>query len=122
MRPLRPFPFPNAAVRNTYEAIRGGTSLDPDKATICFLPEADPEEAPQVTTHGKLWGRIHQTANLLHDLGVGPTDVVSYLLPLVPQSYFVLFGGHAAGIDVFAPSRHRHGMALSIWGGWVLFA
>ena len=39
-----------------------------------------------------------QAANLFHALGVGPGDVVSFLLPLVPQAFSALFGAEAAGI------------------------
>jgi fatty-acyl-CoA synthase len=35
---------------------------------------------------------------MLADLGVGPDDVVSILLPLLPQSFFTLFGAEAVGI------------------------
>ena len=30
--------------------------------------------------------------------GVGPQDVVSFMLPLIPQSFFTLFGAEAAGV------------------------
>ena len=42
--------------------------------------------------------RVTQAANLFHDLGVGPHDVVSFLLPLLPQSFYTLFGAQAVGI------------------------
>jgi fatty-acyl-CoA synthase len=32
------------------------------------------------------------------ELGVTSRDVVSFMLPLIPQSFFTLFGGEAAGI------------------------
>jgi fatty-acyl-CoA synthase len=35
---------------------------------------------------------------MFHALGVGAGDVVSFLLPLLPQSFFTLFGAEAAGI------------------------
>ncbi len=35
---------------------------------------------------------------MLHELGVGPTDIVSYLLPNLPETHFTLWGGQAAGI------------------------
>src|SRR5439155_25554251 len=37
-------------------------------------------------------------ANGLQSLGVGPTDVVSIMLPLVPQAFCALYGAQAAGI------------------------
>jgi fatty-acyl-CoA synthase len=38
---------------------------------------------------------VTQTANLFSELGVGPNDVVSFLLPLLPQSFYTLFGAEA---------------------------
>jgi fatty-acyl-CoA synthase len=49
-------------------------------------------------TYEELVRRCYQTANLLHELGVGSTDVVSYLLPNLPETHFTLWGGQAAGI------------------------
>jgi len=43
-------------------------------------------------------GKLRQTANLLADMGVGPEDVVTYLLPNLPQTHYVLWGGETAGI------------------------
>ncbi|NIP23734.1 acyl-CoA synthetase, partial [candidate division KSB1 bacterium] len=31
-------------------------------------------------------------------LGIGPKDVISYLLPNLPQTHYVLWGGEAVGI------------------------
>ncbi|MEZ5730570.1 MAG: AMP-binding protein, partial [Burkholderiaceae bacterium] len=86
------------AALNTYDAIRVGAARDPNAPAIEFLPNADPTDTPITISHGQFVARVTQTANLLHSLGVGPNDVVSFLLPLVPQSFFVLFGAEAAGI------------------------
>ena len=49
-------------------------------------------------SYGQLVARVTQAANMFHALGVGASDVVSFLLPLLPQSFFTLFGAEAAGI------------------------
>jgi len=41
---------------------------------------------------------VTRTANLLHSMGVGEGDVVSLLLPNVPEIHFALWGAEAAGI------------------------
>lgn len=46
----------------------------------------------------ELIGRIRQTANLFHELGVGPRDVVSCVLPNLPETHFVLWGAEATGV------------------------
>ncbi len=53
---------------------------------------------PLTLSHRQFLARVTQTANMLHDLGVGPDDVVSLMLPLLPQSFFALFGAEAVGI------------------------
>ena len=84
--------------QSTYEALQIGAARDPDAPALLFLPNADPEEAPVTITHRQFVGRVTQTANMLTELGIGPGDVTSLLLPLVPQAFFALFGGEAAGI------------------------
>ena len=86
------------AARSTYEAIRIGASHDPDAPAMHFLPNADPDETPVTISYGRFLARVTQTANLFGALGVGPDDVVSFLLPLLPQSLFTLWGAEAAGI------------------------
>ncbi len=49
-------------------------------------------------SYADLLGEITQTANMFHALGVGKDDTVSYVLPNLPQTYFTLYGGEAAGI------------------------
>jgi len=55
-------------------------------------------ESPIEITYKQLLARITQSANLFTDLGVGPRDVVTYILPNVPQAHFSLWGAEAAGI------------------------
>ncbi len=83
---------------STLDAIRLGASHDPDAPAIQFLSNASPDDTPLVTTHRQFLARVIQTANALHELGMGSGDVVSFMLPLMPQSFFTLFGGEAAGI------------------------
>lgn len=83
---------------STLEVIRKGAAIDPEAVAISFLFNGDTYQQPQEVTYAQLIGRIHQTANMLHDLGVGPTDVVTYLLPNIPQTHFILWGSEAVGI------------------------
>jgi fatty-acyl-CoA synthase len=83
---------------STYELIEQGASIDPDAKAISFMLTGDTYEQPQEITYLQLLRRIRQTANMLSDLGVGPTDVVTYVLPNLPQTHFILWGGEAAGI------------------------
>lgn len=84
---------------STYEMLMDGCSIDPSKVAIDFFTDgARPIETRRRVTFDELRHRVNQTANLLGELGVGKDDVVSVLMPAVPESQFILWGGQAAGI------------------------
>ena len=86
------------AAESTYEAIRLGMGVAPSAPAIQFLQNADPEEAPLSISCADFFAHVTRAANLFHAHGVGKDDVVSILLPLVPQAFVALFGAEAAGI------------------------
>jgi fatty-acyl-CoA synthase len=86
------------AAASTYEAIKLGAAHDPDAPALQFLPNADPADQPIVISYRDFVGRVTQAANMFHALGVGKDDVVSFLLPLLPDAFVTLFGAEAAGI------------------------
>lgn len=86
------------AAASTYEALRLGSQADPAAPAISFLPTGSADDTPVVISHAQCFARITQAANAFAALGVGPGDVVSLLLPLVPQAFFTLYGAEAAGI------------------------
>ena len=83
---------------STYELIRQGADLDPDAVAITFLRDGESYAQPVEVPYRELIGKIRQTANMFADLGLGPKDVVTYLLPSLPQTHYVLWGGETAGI------------------------
>ncbi len=86
------------AAKSTFDAIKLGAAHNPDAPAIQFLLNASADDTPIVITHRQFVARVTQAANMFHALGVGAGDVVSFLLPLLPQSFFTLFGAEAAGI------------------------
>jgi fatty-acyl-CoA synthase len=86
------------AAASTYEALKCGAACNPDAPALLFLPQADPDETPVRVSHRDFMARVTQAANLFSEAGVGPGDVVSFLLPLLPQSFYTLFGAEAVGI------------------------
>lgn len=86
------------AAPSTYDALKLGAAHNPDAPAIQFLPNADPADQPIVISHHDFVGRVTQVANMFHALGVGSGDVVSFLLPLLPEAFVTLFGAEAAGI------------------------
>jgi len=83
---------------STYAMIRQSALTSPDHPALVFFPDGEHYQASLQVTYRQLLGRIHQVANMLSELGVGPTDVVSLLLPNLPQTHFAFWGAEAAGI------------------------
>ncbi|MGY4416566.1 hypothetical protein ACVWW4_008302 [Bradyrhizobium sp. LB7.1] len=86
------------AAESTYDAIRLGAAGNPDGPAIQFLQNADPADTPVVVTYRDFIARVTQAANMFHALGVEKGDVISFMLPLVPDAFVTLFGAEAAGI------------------------
>ena len=85
-------------VRSTYEIFRNAGHAFGDKPALTFLRTGNPADAPIRWSFAELLARLHQTANLLHALGVGPEDAVAVLLPGCLEYHLALWGGEAAGI------------------------
>jgi fatty-acyl-CoA synthase len=83
---------------NTFELLQKGAAIDPDATAISFFLSGDQYDQPMQISYRDFMAQIIRTANLFHDLGIKPGDVISYLLPNLPQTHFVLWGGEAAGI------------------------
>ncbi|SFO95817.1 fatty-acyl-CoA synthase [Variovorax sp. OK605] len=85
-------------VRSTYEIFRNAGHAFGDKTALTFLRTGNPADAPIRWSYAELLARLHQTANMLHTLGVGPGDAVAVLLPGCLEYHLALWGGEAAGI------------------------
>ena len=86
------------AESSTFAVIEKGAAMNPEAVAISFLMNGDTWDQPHQVTYKDLIENIRRCANMFHDLGVGPTDVVSYLLPNLPQTHAVLWGAEAVGI------------------------
>ncbi len=83
---------------STYEAIQIGARRDPAALAMQFLPTCAVDDVAITMTYAEFLTKVTQAANLFSALGVGPSQVVSILLPLLPQNFYALFGAEAAGI------------------------
>ncbi|QDY69816.1 acyl-CoA synthetase [Qingshengfaniella alkalisoli] len=81
-----------------YDAILRTAQTHPDNNAISFQLLSDPDAKAETLTWKDLLGRVTQTANLFHSLGVGETDVVAMLLPNANETAMTLLGGMTAGI------------------------
>lgn len=99
IRRLEETPLEEAlTVRSTYELFRNSGAAFGDKTALTFLRSGNPADEPIRWSYAQLLAGIHQTANLLHTLGVGPQDAVAVLLPGCLEYHLALWGGEAAGI------------------------
>ncbi|WP_046112942.1 acyl-CoA synthetase [Aquincola tertiaricarbonis] len=85
-------------VRSTYELFRNSAAAFGDKTAIVFFRSVEEADRPLRWSYRQLFEGLHQTANLLHTLGLGPQQAVSVLLPACPEYHLALWGGEAAGI------------------------
>jgi fatty-acyl-CoA synthase len=83
---------------STYALIRTSAQLHADQPALSFLHTGQPGGASTTWTYRSLLQGIHQTANLLHHLGMDPQDAVGVLLPGGLAYHLALWGGEAAGI------------------------
>src|ERR1700730_8911278 len=86
------------AAQSTYDALKLGAAHNPDAPALQFLANADPADQPVVISYRDFLARVTQAANMFHALGVGKDDVVSFMLPLVPDAFVTLFAAEDAGI------------------------
>ncbi len=92
-------PFEKRIIANhTYEMLEKGCSVSPDSPAISLLLSGDAYDQPVQATYREFWAKVNQTANLFHDMGIRKGDVVTYLLPNLLQTHYVVWGGEAAGI------------------------
>jgi len=85
-------------VHSTYELIRDAAINDPERMAIALLAGRKRSDRPVRLSYGSLLNNLHQTANLLADLGVESGDVIALLLPNLLETHLLLWGGQAAGI------------------------
>ena len=83
---------------STYDMLRQSAERFGERDALVFAPKGSADESPFVYSYAGLLRRVTQAANLFHRLGIGPGDVVAYVLPNLPQTHFTLWGGEAAGI------------------------
>ena len=86
------------AVDSTYALLHRALASSPEQPAHCFLPLGGQSQPGDVLTARAFLGKVHQSANLLADLGMGPQDVMALLLPDLLEKELLLWAGQAAGV------------------------
>lgn len=82
-------------MRSTFDVFDVAAQRWPSRTAISHLPDGDPAEAAIDITYATLRDRIVQAANLFESLGLGADDCVVYLLPIVPEAHYCIWGAQA---------------------------
>jgi fatty-acyl-CoA synthase len=83
---------------NANDWVARGCARDPDKIALTYIADGDPDGVQVRLSYRELQQRSTQIANLLHSFGLGPRNVVLFLLPTLPQLYTLTFGALACAI------------------------
>lgn len=101
---------------STYELLRETALREPD--VLCSLFAKYPLSSDSGITARNFLGKLHQTANLLADLGIGPQDMLALLLPGLFETHLIFWGGQATGIVCPLPTwfstEHVVGLLQSV--------
>ncbi|WP_410211435.1 acyl-CoA synthetase [Aquirhabdus sp.] len=83
---------------STYEMIQRGAAINPRAPALSFFLRTEDHRHPEVWSYKTLLARITQTANFFHQLGATKDTVIAFVLPNLPETHCVIWGGQAAGI------------------------
>lgn len=74
------------------------TAKFPNHNAVSYQIFSGPKDKAETLTWSELKAKTAQTANMLRGLGIGPKDVVAYVLPNCNEAILTMLGGATAGI------------------------
>jgi fatty-acyl-CoA synthase len=83
---------------STYDMIRESARRHSQLPALSFFLTVDDYRKPRCWTYAELLRDINRTANMFTRMGAGKGTVIAYILPNLPETHFVIWGGQAAGI------------------------
>lgn len=83
---------------STYELVRCGAAINPEKFAIRYVLRGTHFRRSHDITYRELMQHITRAANMFSAIGVGGKDVISVMLPNMPQTYSLMIGAETAGI------------------------
>jgi len=84
--------------KTLYGMLASTTSKFPNNNAISYQLFSGPTDHAETLTWKMLHDKSVQAANLFRSLGIGPSDVVAYVLPNTNETAIALLGGAIAGI------------------------
>lgn len=93
----KPWAERNAA-KSIYEFLGRARDAHGDKPAISFQLLSGPTDRAETLTWSQYHAKVTQAANLFRSLGVGPGDVVAFVLPNCTETAVTVLAGAVAGI------------------------
>lgn len=90
--------FPADMPASTYEMLRKAALTHAERPALSFFMHATDFSQPERWTYQEFFEDVTRTANLFHSLGATRDTVIAYILPNLPETHFVIWGGQASGI------------------------
>ena len=90
-----------------YQLLASVATRFPNRNAMTFQLTSGPKDPAETLSWQEFHDQSVQAANLFRSLGVGPTDVVAYLLPNATETALTLIGGGIAGISAAATKFRR---------------
>ena len=84
--------------KSIYELVSRSKAAHGAKAAVTFQLTSGGNDSAETLSWTALHARVTQAANLFHALGIGPGDVVAYVLPNCLETVITLLGASVAGI------------------------
>ena len=104
--------FPQDLPSSTYELLQQGAAINPQAPALSFFLTTDQHDRPTTWTYADLLHDVTRTANAFSRLGATKDTVIAFVLPNLPETHFVVWGGQAAG-TVFAINPLLEGSAIA---------
>jgi len=83
--------------KTSFEALALTAARTPHAKALTFFPSADAFTHAFVWTYAELLAEVTRAANAFHALGVTSEHPVAFVLPNLPETHFVIWGGETAG-------------------------
>lgn len=83
---------------STYQLLFNSAQKFADHPALTFFLQTTEFKRARSWNYRQLLAAVNQTANLFHSLGTDKDTVIAYILPNLPETHFVIWGGQASGI------------------------
>lgn len=84
--------------KSVFDALENVAKARPHRRALTYLKTVQPSMESHSWSHCEFLSQISRAANLFTSLAGADEPRIAMLLPTIPQAYFTLFGGEAAGV------------------------